>query len=149
MILLVIVGLIATSIFLQQRDQIARAAAEKQARASAAVESLRTANIVSVPEIVRALEVHNVETRPVWRPMHTQPLFAQSARVGGAVAESLYENGLCLPSSSSLTIDDQQRVRLGSAAHRKMADEFHTQHGYRDACQYWRRRNDAVWQSKI
>jgi dTDP-4-amino-4,6-dideoxygalactose transaminase len=61
-------------------------------------------------EIVRELEAENIETRPVWRPMHTQPLFASADVVGGAVAERLYETGLCLPSSSSLTESDQERV---------------------------------------
>jgi dTDP-4-amino-4,6-dideoxygalactose transaminase len=61
-------------------------------------------------DLVRALEQRNIETRPVWRPMHTQPLFAGAPVVGGAVAEGLFRYGLCLPSSSSLTERDQDRV---------------------------------------
>lgn len=61
-------------------------------------------------DIVRLLEQDDMETRPVWRPMHTQPLFAGARTVGGAVAESLYQTGICLPSSSSLTDADQDRV---------------------------------------
>ena len=61
-------------------------------------------------EVVRALENGNIESRPVWRPMHTQPMFLEAARVGGAVAEKLYETGICLPSSSSLTTDQQDEV---------------------------------------
>ena len=60
--------------------------------------------------IVTALAGENIEARPVWRPMHTQPLFATAERVGGAVAEQLYETGICLPSSSSLTPESQDRV---------------------------------------
>jgi pyridoxal phosphate-dependent aminotransferase EpsN len=65
---------------------------------------------VTPADIVRTLEKENIETRPVWRPMHTQPLFASAERVGGEVAEQLYARGICLPSSSSLTEAAQQRV---------------------------------------
>jgi dTDP-4-amino-4,6-dideoxygalactose transaminase len=61
-------------------------------------------------DIVAALERLNIETRPVWRPMHTQPMFQTAQRVGGAVAERLYARGLCLPSSSSLSAAAQDRV---------------------------------------
>ncbi|AHG91030.1 DegT/DnrJ/EryC1/StrS aminotransferase [Gemmatirosa kalamazoonensis] len=60
--------------------------------------------------LVLALEVDDIETRPVWRPMHTQPLFRHARRVGGEVAESLFASGLCLPSSSSLSAAAQDRV---------------------------------------
>ena len=46
----------------------------------------------------------------MWRPMHTQPMFADAARVGGGVAEQLFASGICLPSSSSLTPDRQSLV---------------------------------------
>jgi dTDP-4-amino-4,6-dideoxygalactose transaminase len=67
---------------------------------------------VDVPprEVVRALDAENIECRPVWRPMHTQPLFRDAQAVGGAVSEELFATGLCLPSSSSLTEAQQQRV---------------------------------------
>ncbi len=61
-------------------------------------------------QIIEALALHNIEARPVWRPMHTQPLFAGAPTVGGSVAEKLYTTGLCLPSSSSLQPADQDRV---------------------------------------
>lgn len=61
-------------------------------------------------QLIMDLDAANIEARPVWRPMHTQPMFAQAARVGGAVADSLYARGVCLPSSSSLTTEDQDRV---------------------------------------
>lgn len=57
-----------------------------------------------------ALEEANIEARPVWKPMHLQPVFAGFPVVGGKVAESLFENGLCLPSGSSMTDDDRKRV---------------------------------------
>jgi dTDP-4-amino-4,6-dideoxygalactose transaminase len=60
--------------------------------------------------VVTALAAENIEARPVWRPMHTQPMFASAERVGGAVAEQLYQTGICLPSSSSLAPASQDRV---------------------------------------
>ena len=53
------------------------------------------------------LETRDIEARPVWKPMHLQPIFADCRVRGGAVAERLFERGLCLPSGSSLT--DAQR----------------------------------------
>jgi pyridoxal phosphate-dependent aminotransferase EpsN len=67
--------------------------------------------------LVDALAASNIEARPVWRPMHTQPMFADAARVGGRVAESLYATGVCLPSSSSLTEAAQTRVIDAAATH--------------------------------
>jgi dTDP-4-amino-4,6-dideoxygalactose transaminase len=58
--------------------------------------------------IRRHLESRNVESRPVWKPMHMQPVFRACEIRGGAVAEQLFQDGLCLPSGSSLT-DAQQR----------------------------------------
>jgi dTDP-4-amino-4,6-dideoxygalactose transaminase len=58
----------------------------------------------------RAFEEENIEVRPVWKPMHRQPVFRDCRVVGGAVADSLFETGLCLPSGSSLTNDDLSRV---------------------------------------
>jgi dTDP-4-amino-4,6-dideoxygalactose transaminase len=61
-------------------------------------------------DVRMALEAENIEARPVWKPMHTQPVFAHCQRVGGAVAEDLFQRGLCLPSGSSLTQADLERV---------------------------------------
>ena len=60
--------------------------------------------------VIEALAERGIEARPVWRPMHTQPLYAEAERVGGAVAERLYGSGLCLPSSSNLTTQEQDEV---------------------------------------
>ena len=57
-------------------------------------------------EVQAALEALNIESRPVWKPMHLQPVFAACRNVGGEVSASLFEYGLCLPSGSSLT-DEQ------------------------------------------
>ena len=57
-----------------------------------------------------ALEAEDIEARPVWKPMHLQPVFAPFECVGGGVAEDLFERGLCLPSGSNLTIDELERI---------------------------------------
>jgi dTDP-4-amino-4,6-dideoxygalactose transaminase len=57
-----------------------------------------------------ALAAEGVEARPVWKPMHRQPVFAHCERVGGAVADDLFIRGLCLPSGSSLGTSDLERV---------------------------------------
>jgi dTDP-4-amino-4,6-dideoxygalactose transaminase len=56
------------------------------------------------------LESRNIETRPVWKPMHLQPVFKNFPVVGGDVAAALFETGLCLPSGSSLSSNDLGRV---------------------------------------
>lgn len=57
-----------------------------------------------------ALEAENIEARPVWKPMHLQPVFAGCETVGGAVAEAFFRDGLCLPSGSNLSQGDLGRV---------------------------------------
>lgn len=65
----------------------------------------------ATPEQVRlALEAENIESRPVWKPMHLQPVFAGTTVLGGSVSEELFARGLCLPSGSSLTQVEQDRV---------------------------------------
>jgi pyridoxal phosphate-dependent aminotransferase EpsN len=62
-------------------------------------------------EAVRvALAAAGIEATPVWKPMHLQPVFARCDAIGGNVAESLFERGLCLPSGSSLDDADQDAV---------------------------------------
>ncbi len=61
-------------------------------------------------EIRRALEAHDIEARPTWKPLHLQPLFADTPVVGGAVAAAIFERGLCLPSGSTLSDADLGRV---------------------------------------
>mgnify|MGYP000324319320 CR=1 FL=1 len=65
---------------------------------------------LSAADLIRELEAANVEARPVWKPMHTQPLYQGHECVGGAVAEDLNRRGICLPSSSCLTEAEQQFV---------------------------------------
>lgn len=56
------------------------------------------------------LEQDNIEARPVWKPMHLQPLYAQAQCFGGAIAQELFAQGLCLPSGSNLSAADRTRV---------------------------------------
>jgi len=57
------------------------------------------------------LEKENIESRPLWKPMHLQPVFSNAPYYGGAVSEKLFENGLCLPSGSNLTLEDKERIK--------------------------------------
>jgi dTDP-4-amino-4,6-dideoxygalactose transaminase len=67
-----------------------------------------------------ALEEANIEARPVWKPMHLQPVFAEYPSVGGEVSAQLFDRGLCLPSGSNLTASVRERevtaVRRAAAA---------------------------------
>lgn len=58
-----------------------------------------------------ALEQKNIECRPLWKPMHLQPIFENCPYYGGKIAENLFENGLCLPSGSNLQIEDRERIQ--------------------------------------
>ena len=57
-----------------------------------------------------ALEAENIESRPLWKPMHLQPIFEKYPYYGNKVAETLFENGLCLPSGSNLTDKGRERI---------------------------------------
>ncbi|MGE6377382.1 DegT/DnrJ/EryC1/StrS family aminotransferase [Peribacillus muralis] len=65
-------------------------------------------------EIIDALEAENIESRPIWKPLHLQPVFKESDMFTETdeecVSSSLFEQGLCLPSGSAMTVTDQERV---------------------------------------
>jgi dTDP-4-amino-4,6-dideoxygalactose transaminase len=65
---------------------------------------------VAPEQIWEHLETQNIEARPVWKPMHLQPVYRGCRVIGGAVAEDLFRRGLCLPSGSTLSNEGQQRV---------------------------------------
>jgi dTDP-4-amino-4,6-dideoxygalactose transaminase len=74
------------------------------------IDATKTNGITS--ETIRlALEVANIESRPLWKPMHLQPIFQNYPYYGGKVSEELFENGLCLPSGSNLAAVDRQRIK--------------------------------------
>jgi pyridoxal phosphate-dependent aminotransferase EpsN len=67
-----------------------------------------------------ALEARNIEARPVWKPMHLQPVFADCRFVGSGVSDRLFANGLCLPSGSAMTECDLERtVEVVRSCHRR------------------------------
>ena len=65
---------------------------------------------VSREEIRLRLEQENIESRPLWKPMHLQPVFKDFPFYGRGIAQELFEDGLCLPSGSNLTTVDLERV---------------------------------------
>jgi dTDP-4-amino-4,6-dideoxygalactose transaminase len=67
-------------------------------------------NGITREDIRQYLEKDNIESRPLWKPMHLQPVFSGAAAFENGVSEKLFENGLCLPSGSNLTQDDLDRV---------------------------------------
>lgn len=67
-------------------------------------------------DIRLALEKENIESRPLWKPMHLQPVFQKYPYYGSDIAEKLFINGLCLPSGSNLTRNDLDRVISGILA---------------------------------
>jgi dTDP-4-amino-4,6-dideoxygalactose transaminase len=77
---------------------------------SAILISPEAAHGITVEDLRLAYEAVNIESRPLWKPMHLQPIFAGYPYYGKKVAETLFENGLCLPSGSNLTDDDRARI---------------------------------------
>lgn len=61
-------------------------------------------------DIMKALENENIESRPLWKPMHIQPYYESYDYVGSDVSEKLFQNGVCLPSDTKMTDDDLNRV---------------------------------------
>lgn len=73
------------------------------------IDATKTNGITS--ETLRlALEAENIESRPLWKPMHLQPIFENYPYYGGKVSDELFENGLCLPSGSNLSDLDKERI---------------------------------------
>jgi dTDP-4-amino-4,6-dideoxygalactose transaminase len=62
-------------------------------------------------ELRLELEKDNIESRPLWKPMHLQPIFKDAPFYGGTVSESLFNFGLCLPSGSNLSKNDKERIK--------------------------------------
>ncbi len=73
---------------------------------------------VDCTTLIHHLGEHDIEARPVWKPMHLQPLYRENRVIGGNVSADLFERGLCLPSGSSLT--DAQRDQVVEAIQAKL-----------------------------
>ena len=75
------------------------------------IDTLKNKGVSS--ELIRTeLENNNIESRPLWKPMHLQPVFEGCLYYGGNVAENLFNNGLCLPSGSNLSDNDRKRIEM-------------------------------------
>ena len=61
-------------------------------------------------DIMEALEKENIESRPIWKPMHMQPVFEGCDFIGEGVSEKIFESGVCLPSDTKMTDEDLNRV---------------------------------------
>ncbi|MBC8578947.1 DegT/DnrJ/EryC1/StrS family aminotransferase [Zhenhengia yiwuensis] len=61
-------------------------------------------------DIMLALEAENIESRPIWKPMHMQPFFEQYEFIGEGVSQELFENGVCLPSDTKMRDADLERI---------------------------------------
>ena len=61
-------------------------------------------------DTIEALEGENIESRPIWKPMHLQPFYAGYDFVGDGVADQIFANGVCLPSDTKMTMEDLERV---------------------------------------
>ena len=61
-------------------------------------------------DIILALERENIEARPIWKPMHLQPFFKKYDYIGVDVSEKIFENGVCLPSDTNMTVEDLELV---------------------------------------
>lgn len=70
----------------------------------------RAASGSSRDAVLAAFAAADIEARPLWKPLHLQPVFADKQCFGGELAAQLFEHGLCLPSGSSMTTDERQRV---------------------------------------
>ncbi len=81
-----------------------------KAKAKNGSPSALTSTSTLVSKLIRALEAENIEARPLWKPMHLQPVFKDCRARGGAVSERLFQNGLCLPSGSALAEEELERV---------------------------------------
>lgn len=79
------------------------------------VDSSKTGGITR-EDIRLALEKDHIESRPLWKPMHMQPLYKDYPYYGNKVCETLFENGLCLPSGSNLTDADRDRISVSIKA---------------------------------
>lgn len=83
---------------------------------------------VSREDIRLALEEENIESRPLWKPMHLQPVYNGLPYYGSGVSDRLFEQGLCLPSGSNLTGEDLERVTAAIVKRYEKAGTFPLAH---------------------
>jgi len=96
---------------LEEIDEISFISEMKDERANYWLSAiLIDSDTVTPGMVIDALEEENIESRPIWKPMHMQPIFADYSAIGGEVAEEYFEKGLCLPSDTKMTDEDLERV---------------------------------------
>jgi len=66
--------------------------------------------MISRDEVITALAAEDIEARPIWKPLHLQPVFKDVSTFGGKISARLFEQGICLPSGSSLSTEERERV---------------------------------------
>ena len=71
---------------------------------------IKTTSFELREQIRKALAEQNIESRPLWKPMHDQPVFANAISYTNGVSDDLFEKGLCLPSGSDLEEEDLERI---------------------------------------
>ena len=71
---------------------------------------LNSSNVVTNESIIHALEKENIESRPLWKPMHLQPVYKNTPVYENGISESLFNSGLCLPSGSGMSDSELERV---------------------------------------
>ncbi len=74
-----------------------------------------TPNHVSREDVRLCLEADNIESRPLWKPMHMQPVFEDAPFYGDGTSERLFENGICMPSATNMSQNDWERVKNKTA----------------------------------
>ncbi len=72
--------------------------------------NIADANRTELKQMIRSFKQENIETRPIWKPMHLQPVFKDAPYFGDDLAENLFDTGVCLPSGSNLTDNDRDRI---------------------------------------
>jgi len=72
--------------------------------------TLKASSTVKPLDIMLALESDNIESRPVWKPMHKQPYYERFDYIGEGIAEDIFNRGVCLPSDTKMTNDDLKRI---------------------------------------
>ena len=76
--------------------------------------TLKEESVIKPIDIIKALEKENIESRPVWKPMHMQPFFKDyefvQVKDGISVSEDLFNRGVCLPSDTKMSVEDMKKV---------------------------------------
>jgi dTDP-4-amino-4,6-dideoxygalactose transaminase len=71
---------------------------------------LTTTGTVRPGHIMETLAKENIESRPVWKPLHLQPVFSECDYIGGETAERIFRDGVCLPSDTKISDEELDRI---------------------------------------